>query len=121
MAEIDRRRSVLERDIAAMNSELAELGSLTSLNGQAAIAASAQKGGRPKGSGRKRGANGQSLATVLQSVLRGNTMNVAQMAEAAVKAGYKSSSKNFKTVIGLTLLKNKKLYKRVSRGQYTAR
>jgi len=58
---------------------------------------------------------------VLQSVLRGKTMNVADMAEAALKAGYKSTSKNFKTVVGLTLLKGKKMFKRVSRGQYTAR
>jgi hypothetical protein len=43
------------------------------------------------------------------------------MAVAAKKAGHKTKSKNFNTVVGLTLLNHKKMFKRVSRGQYTAK
>ncbi len=62
-----------------------------------------------------------SLATVLQSVLRGKTMRVPEMSDAAIRIGYKSKSKNFRNVVALTMLKNKKAFKRVSRGQYTAK
>ena len=48
-------------------------------------------------------------------------MTVAEMAEAAKKTGYKSKSKNFRVIVSLTLLKNRKLFKRVARGQYTAK
>ena len=48
-------------------------------------------------------------------------MSVPEMAVAAKKAGHKSKSKNFRTVVGLALFGNKKLFRRVSRGQYTAR
>jgi len=132
MAEVERRRSMvgllaarrddLTSQLDAVNAQIAELESIGGMNGLAP-----RRGpGRPKGSGkhrrgRKRQSNEKSLATVLQSVLRGKTMNVADMAEAAVKSGYKSTSKNFKTIVGLTLLKSKKMFKRVSRGQYTAK
>ena len=132
MAEVERRRSmvgslVAQRDdltsqLEAVNAQIAELESIGGMNGLAP-----RRGpGRPKGSGkghkrRGRGGNAQSLASVLQSVLRGKTMNVADMAEAALKSGYKSTSKNFKTVVGLTLLKGKNMFKRVSRGQYTSK
>jgi len=54
-------------------------------------------------------------------LLRGKTMSVPEMAEAAKKAGYKSKSKNFRTIISLALISHRKMFKRVSRGQYTAR
>ena len=132
MAEVERRRSrvgslVAQRDdltsqLEGVNAQIAELESIGGMNGLVP-----RRGpGRPKGSGkghnrRGRRGNEKSLASVLQSVLRGKTMNVADMAEAALKSGYKSTSKNFKTVVGLTLLKGKKMFKRVSRGQYTAK
>jgi len=137
MAEVDRRRSTVGALVAQrddLTSQLqaidAEIADLESIGGMANGVAPRRGPGRPKGSGkghkrrgrgRKRQSNEQSLASVLQSVLRGKTMNVADMAEAALKSGYKSTSKNFKTVVGLTLLKGKKMFKRVSRGQYTAR
>jgi hypothetical protein len=48
-------------------------------------------------------------------------MGVSEMAEAAKKAGHKSKSKNFRTIVSLALLNNRKMFKRVSRGQYTAK
>jgi hypothetical protein len=76
----------------------------------------AMRGGRRAG----RGDNKDSLPTVLHGLLTGRTMSVPEMADAAKKAGHKSKSKNFRTVVGLALL-NTKRFKRVSRGMYTAR
>ncbi len=131
MGEIERRRALigtlvaqredLTEQLNALNSEITELGSIAgSSNGEAP-----RRGrGRPKGSGkgRRAGRDGMdSLATVLQSVLRGKTMRVPEMSDAAIRIGYKSKSKNFRNVVALTMLKNKKAFKRVSRGQYTAK
>jgi hypothetical protein len=44
-----------------------------------------------------------------------------EMTEAAKRAGHKSKSKNFRTIVSLPLLSNRKLFKRVARGKYTAR
>ena len=141
MAEVERRRSMVG-SLAALRDKLttqlesinAVIDELESLVGNVDGVAPLRGPGRPKGSGRGRKRRGrgrgrgrgrrgneQSLASVLQSVLRGKTMNVADMADAAIKAGYKSTSKNFKTVVGLTLLKSKRMFRRVSRGQYTAK
>ena len=48
-------------------------------------------------------------------------MSVPEMAEAVKKAGHKSKSKDFRNVVNLTLQKNRKMFERVSRGQYTAK
>src|SRR5207244_13219216 len=79
------------------------------------------KRGRRGGAGRGRGGNEKSLPTLLHSLLQGKTMSVQEMADAAKKAGHKSKSKNFRMIVSLALLKNPNLFKRVSRGQYTAK
>ena len=48
-------------------------------------------------------------------------MSVIEVAEAVLKSGYKSNAANFTSVVNLTLLKRKDLFKRVGRGQYTAK
>ena len=132
MHEIERRRSMVgslvsQRDdlasqLAAINAEIADLESIGGTNGQAP-----RRGpGRPKGSGRGgagrgRGGNEKSLPALLHSLLRGRTMSVPEMADAAKKAGHKSKSKNFRGVVNQVLQKNRELFKRVSRGQYTAK
>lgn len=58
---------------------------------------------------------------MLGSLLDGKTMNVNDMAAAALESGYKTGSKDFRSVIALTMLKHPKIFKRVSRGQYTAK
>jgi hypothetical protein len=72
------------------------------------------------GKGRGRGGNEQSLPALLHSLLRDRTMSVREMAHAAKKAGHKSKSKNFRMIVSLALLKNRKMFKRVARGKYTA-
>jgi hypothetical protein len=141
VGEIDRRRTDLQarRDdlatqIAALDEEIADLGSLTggSTNGRVRVGRRRRGPGRPKGSrnrtsaargpkpGRGRGGNKKSLPALLHGLLQGKTMSVPEMAYAAKNAGHKSKSKDFRTIVGLALFGNKKLFKRVSRGQYTA-
>jgi hypothetical protein len=137
MREVERRRGMagelrsrqegIERQLQAVNNEIAELEALGSANDHAPGLGR----GRPKGSGRGkrrgaragkgRGGNEKSLPALLHGLLRGKTMSVPDMAEAAKKAGHKSKSKNFRTIVSLALLNNKNMFKRVSRGQYTAR
>lgn len=78
--------------------------------------------GRPPGSGagRKRPDNAMTLNEALRKVLTGRTMGVTEMAEAVQKAGYKSNSAAFRTIVNQTLIKNPRLFKKVARGQYTA-
>lgn len=131
--EIDRRRDALEVQraeanamIAAIESELASLGATR--NGYAAGTRGGRsavgKGGRKAGvksSGGGRGARKGSLVSILHGILQGKTMDVAGMMQAAVKAGHKSKSKNFRTIVNLAMLNNRKLFRRVSRGKYTAK
>jgi len=139
MSEVDRRRGMLgdlqarreelERALASVNAEIADLASFDGMT----TGVRRRGPGRPRGSrnkaagvgrggaGRGRGGNEKSLATRLHEILQGRTMNVADMAEAVKKAGHKSKSKNFRTVVGLALIGHKKMFKRVSRGQYTAK
>ena len=139
LGEIDRRRAnlqqrsdVLATQIATLDEEIADLGSLTGtgVNGRVR----GRRGpGRPKGSrkrissrrgpkpGRGRGGNEKSLPALLHGLLQGKTMSVPEMAYAAKNAGHKSKSKNFRTIVSLAILNNRKMFKRVSRGQYTAK
>jgi hypothetical protein len=70
---------------------------------------------------RSRPRNAGSLVEALKKLLTGKTMSVTEMAAAVQKAGYKTSSPNFRTIVNQTLINNKKDFKRVARGQYTAK
>src|SRR5262249_30260556 len=108
---LQRRRAALLKKLEAIDAELGD---------------HAPRRGRPPGRtsvGRPRSPrakNKSSLATALASALNGKTMSVAEAAEAVRKAGYKSNSPNFRLMVNVALLK-KELFKRVGRGQYTAR
>jgi hypothetical protein len=69
----------------------------------------------------RRPRNTGSLVESLKKLLKGRTMTVTEMADAVQKAGYKTSSPNFRTIVNQTLINNKKDFKRVARGQYTAK
>mgnify|MGYP000881398065 CR=1 FL=1 len=56
----------------------------------------------------------------LKKVLTGKTMGVTQVADAVQKAGYKTFAANFRTIVNQTVIKNRKLFKKIARGQYTA-
>lgn len=88
-----------------------------------AIAASGARGmgitatGRP----RKRPQNADNLVESLAKLLKRRTMSVTEMSGAVQKAGYLTTSPNFRTIVNQTLINHPKRFKRVSRGKYTAK
>ncbi|MEO1129536.1 MAG: hypothetical protein AAFX05_07495, partial [Planctomycetota bacterium] len=68
----------------------------------------------------RRPRNEASLADSLTKLLRNKAMSVTDAAQAVQDAGYKTTSPNFRTIVNQTLLKDKR-FKRVARGQYTAK
>lgn len=79
-------------------------------------------GGRRAGAipGRRRPRNETNLVEALAQVLKGKTMTVTEVAQAVQDAGYKTTSANFRTIVNQTLIKSDR-FKKVGRGQYTAR
>lgn len=71
--------------------------------------------------GRKRPRNDANLVDSLAGVLKNTTMSVTDVSEAVQKAGYKTTSPNFRTIVNQTLINNPDRFKRISRGQYTAK
>jgi len=67
----------------------------------------------------KRARNAQSLTTVIESVLKnaGKPVPVGDIADAAVRRGYRSNSANFRGIVNQTLIKDKR-FAQASRGVY---
>ncbi len=88
----------------------------------AAIDAELAKFGKSAGrvGGRRRPKNKMNLSEALLKVLSNATMSVTDVAEAVQKAGYVTTSPSFRTIVNQTLIKDKR-FKRVGRGQYTAK
>lgn len=61
----------------------------------------------------------ETLATVLSRVLTGQVLSVSDAMDAVLRAGYRTSSRHFRTQVNIALIKNP-MFTRVSRGQYTA-
>lgn len=96
--ELARQRDRLLRQVAAINAKIASHG-----------------GGRST-----RVANTVTLPDALAAALKGKSMAIADAAAAVQKAGYKTNSSNFR--VGVTIaLGDKKRFKRVERGVYTAK
>ncbi len=72
------------------------------------------------GGGKTRPKNEMTLVEALEAALKGKTMNVTDVAEAVQKQGYRTSSNNFRTQVNIALIKSGK-FKRVGRGEYTAK
>ena len=72
------------------------------------------------GGARRRPRNEMNLVDALHKVLSGKTMTVTDAAEAVQKAGYKTTSSTFRTIVNQTLINSGK-FKRVGRGQYTSK
>ncbi len=74
---------------------------------------------RNRGSGRPQ--KKTNLADALRKLLTNKTKSVSEAMAAVRKAGYKTKSTDFRAIVNHELLANRKLFKRVARGQYTAR
>lgn len=120
---LDVKRVKLAKELVQLDSEIEALG-----GGQNGGAPSQPRraplksgSGRRSPAARTREANRMTLTTALREVLTGKTMGVTEVAEAVQKAGYKTHSQNFRTMVNITLLKRKDLFKKKGRGQYTAK
>jgi hypothetical protein len=114
-AELDRRLADLERRRSRLEAEIAEIDrEIQACNGGARSSGSSGGGGR-------RPRNTMKLTDALHKLLNNRTMSVTEMSEAVQRAGYRTSSENFRTIVNQTLISNKRLFKRVARGQYTAK
>lgn len=105
VSALRKRRDRLAEKLAALDAELSAMG-----------------GGRlASGTGfRKRPKNDSNLVDALHALLDGKTMSVTEAAEEVQKAGYKTTSPSFRTIVNQTLI-NSGRFKRVSRGQYTSK
>jgi len=70
--------------------------------------------------GRRRPRNETNLAEALVKVLKGKTMRVKDMVGAVQRAGYRTNAANFRTIVNQALIKNKGMFKKMGRGEYTA-
>lgn len=132
-AEMDRRQRVvpaLQANRARLENQLAILDRQLSLNGFAGTprrrrsrrgrpASMAARRGQRRGT--KRASNKFSLVDALHSALKGKTLSIKEVISAVKNAGYKSSSKNFRTMVSIAFGNNPKKFKRVKRGMYTAK
>jgi hypothetical protein len=108
MKRLVSRRDRLHAQIREVEDEIQSLG------GAGAFGMTA--GGRP----RRRPHNESSLSEALLKMLKNTTMSVTQAAEEVQRAGYQTTSASFRTIVNQTLIKDPR-FKKVSRGQYTAK
>jgi hypothetical protein len=103
---LERRRSRLARQLALLDARIAATGRLIARDG---TGRGAETRARNKGS----------LADALAHLLKGKQLSVTDAASGVQRAGYITTSPNFRTMVNLQLL-NRKRFKRVGRGIYTA-
>jgi predicted RNase H-like nuclease len=118
------KRERLQAQIDDIDSELSALsvsaGGGTSARGTGR-GRSRKKGVHKKRTTRKRPKNDMNLVEALQKTLKNKELGVQDIVDAVQKQGYKTSSPNFRTIVNQTLIINKKQFKRVARGIYTAK
>ena len=102
---LERRRDRIAAQYDAIEAEIESLGG--------ALAAA---GGKVK----RRPRNSMNLQDSLVKLLKNKTMGVTEIAEQVQKAGYKTSSANFRTIVNQALITGD-AFKRVSRGKYTVK
>ncbi len=110
-----RKRERLLAQLASVEAKLARAGIDPAEAGTSTLRAGGGGGGV-----RKRPRNAMNLVDALKKLLDGKTMSVTEAAEAVQRAGYKSSSKTFRTIVNQTLLKTNN-FRKVARGQYTTK
>jgi hypothetical protein len=114
--EINRRSRVVRTLIKRRNKAAAKLDALDQ-----EIAMNGGTGGGRSASGRTRLQNELTLVDALANTLKGTKMGLAEAAAAVQKSGYRTNAANFRTMVNIALLKNKKRFKKVERGVYTAK
>lgn len=132
LGDLEARRSDLTAELEEVEEEIASIGASVGVGTKQRSTGGARRG-RPRSKPRKKTAaggrrgggrrprNDMNLVDALSGVLKNKTLGVTEMSEAVQKAGYKTSSPNFRTIVNQTLIKNPDRFKRVARGQYTAK
>ncbi|MFT5423411.1 MAG: hypothetical protein ACI89L_001188 [Phycisphaerales bacterium] len=108
LRKLENRREKLARQLAEVEGEIRSMG------GTADIGTTA------RGMVRRRPRNEMNLADSLLKMLTGKTMSVTDAAEKVVELGYRTTAANFRTIVNQTLIRDKR-FKKISRGQYTAK
>jgi len=146
--ELDAKREELLKELAGLDGEIANLtGGATSAPGRPGRKKAGRRRGRPAGSRsattRKKAAGARkkttrvrrratakaaggragrkSLSDYLHDALTGRTLSVSEVTDAVLKNGYPSKSPNLRTMVNQQLTANPKRFKRVARGEYTAK
>ena len=104
---LEKRRQRLLDKIGRINVQISELGGSARLAGGSV-------------SGRRRPKNASNLVEALRKVLTDKVMSVTDVTESVQKAGYSTTSPNFRTIVNQALIASGK-FKRVERGHYTAK
>jgi len=115
LPRLQKKRARLAANLEKLDREIAALAGSSRL-----------RRGRPRGRGAakvrrtRRAKNKMSLAEALVSVMKESRAPITApaAAEAVKKAGYKSKAAKFRKIVALTLAKDKKRFKRVTRGKY---
>jgi hypothetical protein len=121
--EIARRQRKLPELIVARDALNCQIAELEGLGGAKATAVARRKKPGRKKAGRRamKPARAGSLISALMDALGANgKLTVAEAADAVQAAGYKSKSKAFKKVVGITLSTDKR-FRRVRRGVYAVK
>ncbi len=108
LTSLEGKRAKLLEQLASLESEMDQLGSLVA------------SGGGVGGTGRKRPRNTQNLVDALADLLNGQELSVTEAAAEVQRAGYRTNSENFRTIVNQTLI-NSGRFKRTSRGIYTTK
>lgn len=102
---LERKRDKLAQQLADIDAEIIALGG---------------DGVASRAGVRRRPRNEMNLEESLIKLLKNKTMSVTDTAENVQKAGYRTTSPNFRTIVNQTLI-NSPAFKRVSRGKYTVK
>jgi len=102
--KLERKRERLLGELTQIDTELAAVGALSASGGV-----------------RRRPRNEMNLVDSLAQVLDGKTMSVTDVTAEVQKAGYLTTAANFRTIVNQALIREKKVFKKISRGQYTAK
>tara|TARA_R110002072_G_scaffold42064_4_gene117519 strand:- start:80226 stop:80681 length:456 start_codon:yes stop_codon:yes gene_type:complete len=101
---LERKRDRLLAELGQVDSELAAVGALSASGGV-----------------RRRPRNEMNLVDSLAATLKGKTMSVTEVTAEVQKNGYMTTAANFRTIVNQALIREKKVFKKISRGQYTAK
>lgn len=116
-AELRNREKKLTKVRRQFNAAVAKASRLEAQMRELGADLPASRGGRTG----TRARNSVPLHTALHNLLKGKTMGAAEAAEALLESGFRTTARTFRTMVNIALIKNKNLFKRVARGQYTSK